>query len=101
MEQALVNYLAGCANIGPERYLFANLSGPDTTPESLHDRDIRVIQELLDEPVLMPQIYQSDQLCVKPSSNSVLHKFKYLTLAHTYSLGKWLNLKLTMGIAFK
>lgn len=56
-ERAVVNALKECVDAGPVLCPIANFTGPDTTAETLHQEIGKAFQELIDNPVPLPDDY--------------------------------------------
>jgi pimeloyl-ACP methyl ester carboxylesterase len=54
-ERTVVNYFAECVKAGPTLCPLANFTGPDTTAEDLHLELAAVIEELLADPIYLPE----------------------------------------------
>ena len=54
-ERTVVNYFNECVKAGPTLCPLANFTGPDTTAEDLHLELAAVIEELLADPVYLPE----------------------------------------------
>jgi pimeloyl-ACP methyl ester carboxylesterase len=83
-ERALVNFFTECVNAGPQLCPLANFTGPDTTAEDLHKAYANVFQELLNEPVFLPDEYVPGPW-YQPGGNTVYLLLKYITLSLAYS----------------
>ncbi|KAL6706275.1 hypothetical protein ACN47E_005565 [Coniothyrium glycines] len=82
-ERALVNFLNECVNAGPAECPIANFTGPETTAGGLHQELAKVFQELLDDPVYMPDNY-TPLRWLQPGDLTVLQSLKYILLALAY-----------------
>ena len=84
-ERTLVNAFRECVNAGTEICPLANYTGAATTPETLHIEIAKVFQELLDNPVFLPETYQPlSQPWWQPSNNTIYQDLKYRLLAQLY-----------------
>lgn len=82
-ERTLVNFFTECVNAGPQLCPLANYTGPDTTAEDLHKAYANVFQELLDNPIYVPDDYVPSQW-FQPGGNTVYLLLKYITLSLAY-----------------
>ena len=99
-ERSLLNFFTECVNMGPELCAIANFTGPDTTAEDLHQEYAKIIQELLYDPIYMPDDYQAmpwAQLGGVP----ILQDVKLYTYTQLYRPWQFPVLNLVMNIAFK
>lgn len=99
-ERALLNFFTQCVNEGPESCPIANFTGPDTTPQDLHNAYAKVLQELLDDPVLMPEDYKPPAWW-QPGGITVYQMLKYLTLAAVYRPRQFGEIYTYIDIALK
>ncbi|KAJ4377477.1 hypothetical protein N0V83_000302 [Neocucurbitaria cava] len=84
-EVALVNFFRECVGAGPEACPLANLTGPSTTPESLHQELGKAFQQLLDEPVILPDSYTPlSQPWWQPGGITLYQELKYWLLVNLY-----------------
>lgn len=60
-ERTVVNGLNECVKAGPEICPIANYTGPDTTAEDLHKELAEAFQELLDDPIYLPDDFTPRQ----------------------------------------
>ncbi|KAJ4351066.1 hypothetical protein N0V95_004170 [Ascochyta clinopodiicola] len=99
-ERALVNFFTECVNVGPELCPIANFTGSNTTPEDLHNEFAKAIQELLDDPVLMPDDYQPPPWW-QPGSIAISQVLKYATLAAAYGPRQFGELYIIVDVALR
>ncbi|KAJ8116017.1 hypothetical protein OPT61_g2464 [Boeremia exigua] len=99
-ERAVVNFFRECVNVGPVLCPIANFTGPDTTVEDLHKEFAKVFQELLDDPVYLPDNY-SPQPWYQPGGITVYTVLKSLTLSMAYSPAQLGTLFTLVDIALK
>ncbi|KAJ4989640.1 hypothetical protein SVAN01_04857 [Stagonosporopsis vannaccii] len=60
-ERTTVNALNECVNAGPVICPIANFTGPDTTADDLHKEVAKAFQELLDNPIYLPDNFTPRQ----------------------------------------
>ena len=99
-ERALVNFFTECVTVGPELCPIANFTGPDTTAEDLHKEYANVFQELLDNPVFMPDDYQPRPWW-QPTGMTIYQELKYLTLVFAYRPRQFASLYIYVDIALR
>lgn len=99
-ERAVLNYFTECVNAGPEACPLANFTGPGTTPRKLLEEYANVFQELLDDPVYMPDDY-SPVLWWQPGGITVYLVLKYLTLGFAYGPDQFGALNIMVDLAFR
>jgi pimeloyl-ACP methyl ester carboxylesterase len=99
-ERALVNFFTECINVGPQLCPIANLTGPDTTAEDLHKAYAKVFQELIDEPVFLPDDYVPAPW-YQPGGNTAYLLLKYVTLSLAYNPRQFGTLYLLVDIALR
>ncbi|XPT01449.1 hypothetical protein M3J09_010584 [Ascochyta lentis] len=99
-ERALVNFFTECVNVGPGLCPIANFTGPNATPEDLHKEYARAFQELLDDPVVMPDNYQPSPWW-QPGGITVFQLLKYSTLALVYRPSQFGELYIIVDIVLR
>lgn len=99
-ERTLVNFFTQCVNAGPQLCTIANFTGPDATAEDLHKAYADVFQELLDDPVFLPDDYVSDPW-YQPGGNTVHRLLKDITLGLLYFPRGFGTLSLVIDIALR
>ena len=99
-ERAVVNFFRECINVGPELCPIANFTGPDTTAEDLHREFAKVFQELLNDPVPLPDDYAPTPW-YQPGSADTYILLKYITLSLAYTPAQFGELYLLVDIALK
>ncbi|KZM25686.1 hydrolase [Ascochyta rabiei] len=99
-ERALVNFFTECVNVGSELCPIANFTGPNATPEDLHNEYAKVFQELLDDPVFMPDDYHPLPWW-QPGSITISQILKYSTLASAYRPRQFGELDIIVDIALR
>jgi pimeloyl-ACP methyl ester carboxylesterase len=99
-DRALLSFFTECVNVGPELCPIANFTGPDTTAEDLHKEYAKVFQELLDDPVTLPDSYQPSPWW-QPGNLSVFLLLKEYTFALAYSPTQFGDLYLIVDIALR
>ncbi|KAF1923265.1 alpha/beta-hydrolase [Didymella exigua CBS 183.55] len=83
-ERTLVNFFSECINAGVELCPIANLTGPDTTADDLHKAYAKVFQELIDDPIYLPEDYVPAPW-YQPGNITAYALLKYITLGTLYS----------------
>jgi pimeloyl-ACP methyl ester carboxylesterase len=99
-ERSLLNFFTECVNIGPEICTIANFTGPETTAEDLHNEYAKIIQELIDEPVFMPDDYQFSSW-IQPGGYPVVQDVKFHTYTQLYRPSQFPVLNMKLSIAFE
>lgn len=79
-DASLENFFSECITAGPERCPFANFTGPDTKPQDLTAALSKVFQELIDDPIILPDSYPSSPWW-QPGGLTLLGQLKF----HIYS----------------
>lgn len=97
-ERTLVNYFNECVNAGVELCPIANFTGPDTTAEDLHKAYAQVFQELLNNPIYLPDSYVPAPW-YQPGNIPVYMLLKYLTLGELYGPVQYGTLTQIIGLA--
>lgn len=92
-EVALLNFFKECVDAGPEVCPLANYTGPDTTPKDLHNELAKVFQELLDDPIIIPEWYQPPlQPWWQAGGITLYQELKYWMLVYLYRPDQYLTL---------
>ncbi len=99
-ERAVVNFFTECVNAGPVLCPIANYTGPDTTSEDLHIEFAKVFQELIDEPVYLPDNY-TPRPWYQPGGIPVYTVLKTLALVMSYQPIQFGTLLTIVDIALK
>lgn len=100
-ERAIVNFFNECVKAGPEICPLANFTGPKTTAEDLHLALADVLQELLDDPIYLPETYQPSPWW-QPGTNIPLYReLKYVLLALAYRPNQFAQLYYYVDIALQ
>lgn len=99
-ERTLVNYFRECVNAGVGLCPIANFTGPDATAEDLHKAFAEVLQELIDNPVYLPDNYVPAPW-YQPGNIPAYILLKYITLGSLYSPLQYGTLTQIIDIAFK
>lgn len=82
-ERTLVNFFEECVNAGAELCPIANFTGPDTTAEDLHVEYAKVLQELLEDPIFLPDNIVPGPW-YQPGGIPVSLLLKYITMSMSY-----------------
>ncbi|CAO2647322.1 Nn.00g082440.m01.CDS01 [Neocucurbitaria sp. VM-36] len=92
-EIALLNFFQECVNAGPEACPIANFTGPNTTPKELHEEIGKAFQELLDQPIILPDSYiPPSQEWWQPGGITLYQELKYWMLVLLYRPDQFGNL---------
>tara|TARA_R110002003_G_scaffold534_23_gene20372 strand:- start:3645 stop:4856 length:1212 start_codon:yes stop_codon:yes gene_type:complete len=83
-EVALLDFFRECIDAGPELCPLANYTFPDTTPQSLHIEFAKVFQELLDNPITLPDAYQPASQPWWQPGITLYQDLKYWILVYLY-----------------
>ncbi|KAF2740823.1 putative hydrolases or acyltransferase [Polyplosphaeria fusca] len=83
-ELALDNYFRECVAAGPEICPFANMTGPATTADDLHAELGKVFQELVDDPVIVPDTIPPVSPWWQPGGSMLLVNIKTIMYAWLY-----------------
>lgn len=75
-DNSLNNFFSECIAAGPEKCPFANQTGPDTTPQDLTAALGEVFQELIDEPIILPDNFPL-QYWWQPGGLNLLNQLKF------------------------
>ncbi|KAF2629121.1 alpha/beta-hydrolase [Macroventuria anomochaeta] len=99
-ERAVLNFFTECVTAGPELCPIANFTGPDTTAEDLHKEYAKVFQELLDDPVFLPDDYRPASW-YQPGGNTIYLVLKHITLTLAYQPRQFGQLYSAVDIALR
>ncbi|KAL5355148.1 Alpha/Beta hydrolase protein [Aspergillus floccosus] len=82
-DAALMNFFNECVNAGPSICPLANYSGPSTSPQVLMNALSEVFQELIDNPITLPDSYPVLSWW-QPGGMDLLLEVKYAIFASLY-----------------
>ncbi|KAH7396098.1 Alpha/Beta hydrolase protein [Pyrenochaeta sp. MPI-SDFR-AT-0127] len=101
-EVTLLNFFKECVDAGPAICPLANYTGPDTTPKDLQNELANVFQELLDNPIIMPDWYQAvSQPWWQPGDITLYQELKYWILVSLYRPEQYMALFMLIDGALK
>jgi pimeloyl-ACP methyl ester carboxylesterase len=91
-EKSVKNFFAECVKSGTTLCPLANYTGPDTTAEFLHQELGKALQDLIDDPVMMPPTFApAGQPWWQPRT-TLYQVVKYAFLTQTYRPDQFLSL---------
>ncbi|GAB1216694.1 hypothetical protein ATERTT37_005912 [Aspergillus terreus] len=82
-DAALMNFFNECVNAGPSMCPLANYSGSSTSPQDLMDALSEVFQELIDNPITLPDSYPVSSWW-QPGGMDLLLEAKFAIFANLY-----------------
>lgn len=92
-EASIVHFFEECVVAGPGICPLANYTGPDTTADDLHLELAKVFQELLDDPIIMPDWYIPPGAgWWQPGGITLFQSLKYTLLVLAYRPDQYFDL---------
>ena len=98
-DNSLNNFFTECIAAGPEKCPFANQTGPDTTPQDLTAALGEVFQELIDEPIILPDNFPL-RYWWQPGGLNLLNQLKFNIFNGLYNPTSFTILMIQIYLAF-
>ncbi|CAI6336222.1 unnamed protein product [Periconia digitata] len=83
-DKALLNFFSECIKSGPTNCPLANFSGPATTPADLMNGLSNIFQELIENPIILPDAYPIVPPWWQPGGIPLYHEIKYTIFTQLY-----------------